>query len=427
MTQIEHLTSLSFEISNPCNERCVHCYRVCDFTRQGFLSIEDVQLVFKQIENIRSDKLQATITGGEALLNRDWKEILSFIQNERCSFSLFSNGTLLSDADADFIESLVGKGLKEVQLSIYALDPVIHDNVTNLKGACIKTLQSLQKLRMRNVPVSISCPAMQVNKNNLADLMRWADKEKIPSCVDLFIFEASDYSKKNISQRLNFDDLERFYEETMLNNGELAYVWGYNRPKPKQSESLFYGAAANGLCISGDGSIYPMIGWYEKLGNIHQDSIEDIYTNHPILQQCRKIKVSDFSKCIKCSAYGYCSLCPLPHLSANHGNLLKLEKSFCDYVHKVKELAQRRDKIMEELAKDKKDVIKSLSDNKRLKAHHNMLVKLFLRTNDKKLKKLLNDAIVSISDTGMIHNPQKITLALSKISPYTDLINYCKE
>ena len=172
MTRIEHLASLSLEISNPCNERCVHCYRVCDSTKQGFLSIEDVQLVFKQIENIRSDKLQVTITGGEALLNRDWKEILSFIHNERCSFSLFSNGTLLSDADADFIETLVGKGLKEVQLSIYTLDPVIHDNVTNLKGACIKTLQALQKLRMRNVPVSISCPAMQVNKNNLADLMR---------------------------------------------------------------------------------------------------------------------------------------------------------------------------------------------------------------------------------------------------------------
>ena len=219
--------------------------------------------------------------------------------------------------------------------------------------------------------------------------MRWADKEKIPSCVDLFIFGASDYSEKNLSQRLNFDDLERFYEETMQNNGELAYVWGNNRQKTKPSECLFYGEAANGLCISGDGSIYPMIGWYEKLGNIHQDSIENIYANHPVLQQCRKINVSDFCECIKCDAYGYCSLCPLPHLSANHGNLLNLDKSYCDYVHKVKELAQRRDKVMEELAKNKKDVIKSLSDNKRLKAHHDMLVKLFLRTNDEKLKKTI--------------------------------------
>ncbi len=427
MTPIEHLKSLSLEISNPCNERCVHCYRVCDSTRQGFLTIEDVRLVFKQIENIRSDKLQVTITGGEALLNRNWKEILTIIQNEGCSFSLFSNGTLLSDADADFVASLVSKGLKEVQLSIYALDPVIHDNVTNLKGSLKKTLQSLQKLRMRNVPVFVSCPAMQVNKNNLADLMRWADKEKIPSCVDLFIFGASDYSKKNLSQRLNFDDLKRFYEETVQNNRELAYVWGNNRKKTKPSECLFYGEAANGLCISGDGSIYPMIGWYEKLGDIHQDSIVDVYTNHPILQLCRKIKVSDFSECIKCDAYGYCSLCPLPHLSANHGNLLNLDKSYCDYVHKVKELAQQRDKVMEELAKNKKDVIKSLSDNKRLKAHHDMLVKLFLRTNDEKLKKLLNDAIVFIADSGMINNPEKITLALSTVPPYTDLINYCKE
>lgn len=56
-----------------------------------------------------------------------------------------------------------------------------------------------------------------------------------------------------------------------------------------------------------------------------------------------------------------------------------------------------------------------------------MLVKLFLRTNDEKLKKLLNDAIVYIADSGMINNPEKITLALSTVPPYTDLINYCKE
>lgn len=68
-----------------------------------------------------------------------------------------------------------------------------------------------------------------------------------------------------------------------------------------------------------------------------------------------------------------------------------------------------------------------MSDNKRLKAHHDMLVKLFLRTNDEKLKKLLNDAIVYIADSGMINNPEKITLALSTVPPYTDLINYCKE
>lgn len=354
------LESLELEISNPCNEHCVHCYRLCDKTKKGFLSAKDVENILDQVSSFRSEILNTTITGGESLLNNEWREILNVIQRKKCRFSLFTNGSLLTQDDADFLTQFIDKGLKEVQLSLYALEPEIHDSITGLKGSCEKTKKAIEMLHARNIPVFVSCPAMQQNKNVLPNVMRWADKNGIGSCADLMIFGSSDYSGKNLSQRLSFEDLDSFFDKTMEDDGALSYVWGRDRGKPNLSNILFYGGAARNLCISGDGSIYPMIGWYECLGNIYENNLKEIFFSAPPLQKCRKIKVADFVECTDCNAIGYCSLCPIPHLNANKGELMKLDKQHCNYIHKVKELAGKRNYLLERKSEMKAKVKEEL-------------------------------------------------------------------
>lgn len=68
------MTALSLEISNPCNERCLHCYRTGDETRRGFLSLRQAQSAIEQAAVLGATDV--TITGGEALLNPDWRGIV---------------------------------------------------------------------------------------------------------------------------------------------------------------------------------------------------------------------------------------------------------------------------------------------------------------------------------------------------------------
>ena len=338
------LKNLDLEISNPCNEHCIHCYRTCEHTKRGFLSIKEVKKIFDAIRFIRDEKINVLLTGGEALLNTDWRKILVCSIEENARVSLFTNGTLMNDDDVRFLAKFKDNPLfKEVQISLYSLQPEIHDAITGLKGSCEKSLKTINALKSAGIRVFVSSPVMKTNKATIPALMRYMDNAGIGNCANLFIFENSDYKSRNIAHRLSVEDLETFYAETSNNNFQLGYVWGYNQKKENIYNQLFYGSAANGLLVSGDGNIYPMIGWYEKLGNIHEDSIKEVFLSHPLLERCRQIKIGDFAECCKCNDIGYCSFCPTTHLTANNGKLGKLNSDYCGFVHLVRQMAERRD------------------------------------------------------------------------------------
>lgn len=334
------LQNLDLEISNPCNERCVHCYRTCDETRTGFLSLSDVKKIVASVKPVLARNPNVTVTGGEATLNPEWREIVSHLIENNFRVSLFTNGTNLTESDVEFLSQFSKDTFKCVQISLYAMDAKIHDAVTRVQGSFEKTMKSISVLREKDIPLFISCPAMQANKNDFYHVMSWADSQNINSCADLYIFSNSDYSFSNQAERLTENDLENFYKITCKNNNALSYVWK-SFHKKNINETLFYGGATNSILISGDGTIYPMIGWYEKLGNIATDDVADIFLHHPLLQKLRTIKVSDIPECKACTVADYCSFCPTPHLNANHGELYKLDASYCKHIAQVKKYAER--------------------------------------------------------------------------------------
>lgn len=136
------MDSLNLEISNPCNEHCVHCYRHCFNITKGFLSCENAKNVLEQAKSLGAKKV--TITGGEVLLNPDWKEIVKTADELGFRISFFSNGSLMKEEDVDFLSTV--KNLKEVQFSLYSLEENDHDSVTNLKGSCEKLKKQLKCL-----------------------------------------------------------------------------------------------------------------------------------------------------------------------------------------------------------------------------------------------------------------------------------------
>lgn len=336
------MTHIELEISNPCNERCLHCYRTCDATRRGFLTETQARRVLEQAKELGATS--ATVTGGEALLNPEWRGILGAADEMGFRTSLFTNGTLMQAEDADFIASI--KNLKEVQFSLYALDEAVHDAITGLKGSCAATKNALSLLRAKGVPMFVSCPAMKENKTAVLDVMRWCDDNGIPSCADIFIFGSSDYEGKNLVHRLSCEELEGFFKETMKDRGRISYVWGNGHGERNLSQVEFYGGAAHSLCVSGDGAIYPAIGWYEPLGNIESDTLREVYENSSLLKELRKIRAADIPECAGCKCADFCDFCFAPHVTANHGKLGKVDTEFCKFVALRKGLAARRDEIM---------------------------------------------------------------------------------
>lgn len=335
------MRNIELEISNPCNEHCIHCYRHFLNLKRDFMSEDMAFSVIKQAKDLGASN--AVVTGGEVLLNPQWKQICKTIDSFDLRLSILTNGSLMTEDDADFLTTL--KNLRQVQLSLYAVDEMTHDKITGLKGSCEKTKKAIKMLRDRNIKIFVSCPAMKENKNHFAEVMRKMNSEEIDNCVDMMIFDSSDYKGNNFNHCLTEQDIKDFFPEAMKNNGELSYI--FKKSKTIDLRQLdFYGGATEGLCIGADGTIYPMIGWYEPLGNINDFSLKDVFYENQLLKKLRTIKAMDISECASCSSSDFCGFCPTTHLTANHGELYKLNKNYCNYVHLIKKLADQRDEIL---------------------------------------------------------------------------------
>lgn len=337
-----NLKTIELEISNPCNEKCVHCYRSDKNASKGFLSLGDAEKILREAKELGAEN--CTITGGEPLLNPDWHEIIKCADDLNYRTSLFTNATLLNETDIDFLATI--KNLHEVQISLYAMDAPTHDAVTKAQGSFAKTFYAIKLLRRRDIPLFISCPAMQTNNHTVADVMRWADSENIASCVGLFIFGSSDGSCGNLRERWTESDIESFFDITMKDGGALAYVWGRENEKPDLEKIFFHGGTK--LCVNGSGDIFPSIGWYDLLGNINEMSLRNVVSSEKFVR-IANIKASDFSECCECDATDRCSFCPSPHISAHGLEFRKLDEASCAHVKLCKKYMERRD---QQLAKN---------------------------------------------------------------------------
>lgn len=336
------MKTLHLEISNACNEHCVHCYRHSKNCEKIFLSLETAENVLLQARKLGAETV--VITGGESLLNPNWKEIIKFANKLEYKILLFTNGMLLTESDAEFLTDI--KNLKSVQISLYSLCSEDHDSITGVKGSCEKTKKAVELLKNKKVPVFLTIMVMKENMNSFLEVIRWANQNNISNCPDFWLYEQSDYKKENIKHRVTESEIDQIFNRTMTDYKDLSYIWGKGQGNRNLSEIDFYGTAVSSLCITADENIYPMIGWYEKLGNIKCSSLKEIYENNSILNAIRKIKVSDIKQCLKCDASDFCVFCPTSHITANKGKLKKLDKNLCHFVNKIKSLSKKRDEII---------------------------------------------------------------------------------
>lgn len=328
------MTHLELEISNACNEDCIHCYRHSLNRKRGFLSPSQVQSLLEQAKLLGAGKV--TITGGEALLNPYWHEIIEISNDLNLKISLLTNGTLLGENDIEFLTNITQ--LQKVQISFYSIEKTVHDSITRRKGSYEATLNAINLLQKRKLPFSLVCPIMKENVNTIIDTLSWCEKNDINISTGMFIFEAFDYINKDFSHRLTKKDIEKLASLSMFDNGHFKYIWGTSH-KRDLSKVLFYDGATSSLCISGDGTIYPAIGWYEPIGNINTDTLSEVFYNHPHLKRIRSYTVADFTDCIQCHDSDFCMFCSSPHIIANQGELGKLDKEWCSFIALRKKIA----------------------------------------------------------------------------------------
>lgn len=346
------LESLHVDITSECNERCIHCYIPNAVKNKAeYISFQKFcQLVDDFIE-LGGNNI--VLSGGEPLMHPNIIDILEYCKKNGLKIVVFSNLTLLNKKLTKVLKS---ENVKLVQVSIYSINPDVHDKITKKKGSLVKTLSAVELLLSKGIEVQIACPIMRQNKDDVVSVMRYAKEKKISLRINSLIlptFDGEDsfikssaltleQKKKMICDMMDFDREYTKNELLELNNSSNDI---YKKTKDFLISSLC-SAGINSCSVSVDGNVCPCPKWQSyRLGNIYNNTLSEIWYNNPLLSLIRRVnKQKNYPECLKCKAIDYCKRCLKLNEQTDQGGLLRFSHESCEYAWMTKEILEKYEK-----------------------------------------------------------------------------------
>lgn len=339
------ISSLQFELSSRCNERCIHCYIPNAKKNQGFdMPTAKVKSILDEFAAMGG--IHVTLSGGEAFLHKDIIEIARYCRNKDLKISILSNLISLKDEQ---IEALKEVNLSLIQVSLYSMDPDVHDFITTVKGSFEKTKSAIEKLVAADIPVQISCPIMKANRKGYDKVLDYAKLLKIKAQTDYIMMARSDLDTDNLANRLSIAETEELlrdliehdinYRDNTLEHLPVSDQIKFNLERFMKQPVC--GVGYDNCCITANGDVYPCAGWQDYvLGNVYKQSLKEIWENSERVKELRKITQASFPQCLECEARDYCSRCLVRNYNESGGDMFAVNHHFCDVAFLNKRLVE---------------------------------------------------------------------------------------
>ena len=288
---------MQFHITGRCNLRCKHCYReegdVEPLTTGDVFSVihqyEALLAEFKKV-NDTDRRGHINITGGEPFLRRDVKELLRYFGSHRKLFTygVLSNGSVIDD---ELIALLKETGVAFVQLSIDGRREV-HDAL-RAPGDYDRTFAMAEQLERSGIPTYISFTANRENYRDLPLVARecrrrgitrlWSDRlVPIGHGAELLTIDKArtmDYLRTLRRARGSWLTRRRYPHTEVRMNRALQFLCG--------GETYQCGAGKTLITVDEMGRILPCRRMPIVCGCIREDTLRDVYFEHPVFRQLR--------------------------------------------------------------------------------------------------------------------------------------------
>ena len=290
---------LHLDLTDGCNERCVHCY-----LPSGRAHFIERELAFKVLGEFRAaGGITVMISGGECLLHPEFEAIVREARRLELNIILLSN---LTRCTAQTVALLREVQPQFVNVSLYAAQAEVHDAITRLAGSWKKTVWAIDALLAAGVPVRLATPLMRPNRHAVAGLQAFARERGVHVIFDCDIFGRMDHDCSNQAVALTLAELE-----VLLREHGAALL---HPPAPAARcacEAKVCDIGDARLNVNAQGDYYPCDGFHGMvLGNAHRDTLEAVWRGEK-LNALRAWRNRDFGACGTCANRAWCKVCAM--------------------------------------------------------------------------------------------------------------------
>lgn len=244
----ESLGMLFIEMTDQCNERCIHCYASSSPDCHDFLSLDEIKHCLDSARAMGRPFVQ--FTGGDPLIHKELLAAVKYAAElDFQDIEIYTNGLLLSQALLNKLKPYQPR----ISFSLYADTAELHDRITQLPGSWKKTLAAMKRAKHMGFDIRAGIALMPENIDCLDRMVLFLEKE-----VGLD------------AEHVRFDPVKQTGRGQFMDDVKQILI--------APSHALQTGDIRRGkLCISANGNVYPCVfSRKTPLGNIRQQSLPNI-------------------------------------------------------------------------------------------------------------------------------------------------------
>lgn len=316
----------NFAVTYRCTSRCKTCniWRI-DAPERGELTLDEVKWLFKSNLDFLRDVRSIQITGGEPFMRPDLPELVSAIHEAlpRCVFVIPTNGMApmwIERATEALIEYL-GSYSIGVSVSIDGLEKT-HDAIRGVDGSFEKAVETLKRLSALrddypDLRLAVGMTLTPENQREILEVFRLARRQGAR-----FSFRPINYSEiyyRNTKDKLAImgaeDELLTAIQELgravvdrygfLASAATLRYFQGaLDYMRDPRSRRLRCSAGSDSLFLDPYGNVYPCLFMDEKMGNVRDRLMRDIWFSKEASRCRARVRIGDCPGCwVECEAF----------------------------------------------------------------------------------------------------------------------------
>jgi MoaA/NifB/PqqE/SkfB family radical SAM enzyme len=151
--------TMNIELTKWCNLECKHCYVVPEKCKK-LLSVEEYGAFFEKYR--KAGGVSVLLTGGEIFTRKDLISIVKRAYDAGLSVHLFTNGTLVSKSDINWIKEYVSF----ISISLDGRKEH-HEDLRGVAGCYEKTMKTIEMLHKNQVQYMIQSTVTKCNINDM--------------------------------------------------------------------------------------------------------------------------------------------------------------------------------------------------------------------------------------------------------------------
>jgi radical SAM protein with 4Fe4S-binding SPASM domain len=336
-------TSLDIELTERCNNNCIHCYINLPAddrdAQKKELAKDEIEEVLREAVSLGC--LTVRFTGGEPLLREDFEDLYILARKLGLRVTLLTNATLLTFGLAKVLARI--PPLEPIEVTLYGMTMSSYEAVSRVSGSFEAAWQGIHLLLEQKVPFVVKGALLPSNKGEMEAFESWA--ATIPGMVTppsySIFFDLRgrrDSQQKNQlikNLRLSPQDVVAFFSRRQQEHLKEMREFCSKFMRPSGSNIFSCGAGMRNGCVDAYGHLqlcmllrHPDTVYDLKKGSL-KDALEHFF---PKISNMKAENTDYFNRCAQCFLKGLCEQCPARSWM-EHGTLDTPVEYNCQIAH----------------------------------------------------------------------------------------------